>query len=341
VKKHKAKESNLRSNRKAPVQPPTPLLPGIAAPASSQGPRLPPRPILQTEESLLPEAQSRVPVFVGLAAVACVTVLATSGIVLYLLVARPGNRSEVVGTGNSASDDSTGPESARPPTDVSSPIDMRKRADAYRYGRGVKRDYARALSWYRKAAQAGDARAMGDVGVMYAQGWGVAKDPIEAAKWFRKGFAAGDGIAAFQLGWAYAKGKGVGKDETQASTCFRAAFARCTKDAATGDARAMNALGWLYENGKGVTKDLTEAFRWYRKGADLGSTCSGASVGMTMAGCRAGERIGIDSRWREKVSFGVSKRRKLDDNRRVRWPMSSGGDCMNPTDRLKKLRWQT
>jgi TPR repeat protein len=74
---------------------------------------------------------------------------------------------------------------------------MREYADACRDGRGVERDYTRALSWYRKAADAGDARAMADVGVMYKRGWGVAKDHIEATKWFRKGFTAGDGIAAY------------------------------------------------------------------------------------------------------------------------------------------------
>ena len=36
----------------------------------------------------------------------------------------------------------------------------------------------------RKALDAGDARAMADVGVMYAKGWGVAKDPVEAVKWY-------------------------------------------------------------------------------------------------------------------------------------------------------------
>ena len=60
-------------------------------------------------------------------------------------------------------------------------------------GRGVAKDEAEAVAWYRKAAVQGHAGAQFNLGVMLAQGLGVAKDEAEAVAWFRK--AAGQGHA--------------------------------------------------------------------------------------------------------------------------------------------------
>ena len=56
----------------------------------------------------------------------------------------------------------------------------------YDNGRGVQKDYAQAVKWYRKAAEQGDAMAQGSLGFMYENGRGVQKDKKEAAKWYRK-----------------------------------------------------------------------------------------------------------------------------------------------------------
>ena len=43
-------------------------------------------------------------------------------------------------------------------------------------GQGVPQDYAEAVTWYRKAAEQGDADAQYNLGVMYAKGQGVPQD---------------------------------------------------------------------------------------------------------------------------------------------------------------------
>jgi uncharacterized protein len=43
----------------------------------------------------------------------------------------------------------------------------------YANGRGVQKDYAEALKWYRLAADQGLASAQHNLGFMYANGWGV------------------------------------------------------------------------------------------------------------------------------------------------------------------------
>ena len=62
----------------------------------------------------------------------------------------------------------------------------------YENGKGTIRDYNRALSWYLKAAEAGNLSAMVSVGTMYVEGPGVKKDYPRAVTWFRKAADAGD-----------------------------------------------------------------------------------------------------------------------------------------------------
>ena len=55
----------------------------------------------------------------------------------------------------------------------------------YDNGRGVLKDDAEAVRWYRLAAEQGQAQAQYGLGRMYAFGRGVLKDDAEAMRWFR------------------------------------------------------------------------------------------------------------------------------------------------------------
>jgi uncharacterized protein len=64
----------------------------------------------------------------------------------------------------------------------------------------LSKDYIQAINWYRRAADAGDAQAMGDMGRMYEQGrGGLAKDNLQAVSWYRKGAELGDRDASEAL----------------------------------------------------------------------------------------------------------------------------------------------
>ena len=56
----------------------------------------------------------------------------------------------------------------------------------YDRGEGVPQNYIEAATWYRKAAEQGNADAQYNLGIMYSFGKGVPEDDAEAAKWFRK-----------------------------------------------------------------------------------------------------------------------------------------------------------
>ena len=51
---------------------------------------------------------------------------------------------------------------------------------------------ADSARWYRKAADAGNAQGMNNLGAMYTTGTGVAKDAAVAVRWYRKTADAGD-----------------------------------------------------------------------------------------------------------------------------------------------------
>jgi TPR repeat protein len=62
----------------------------------------------------------------------------------------------------------------------------------YYNGLGVDKDYTQAMTWNRKAADAGDSRAMYWIGVLYDYGLGVDTNLVEAASWYRKAAAGGN-----------------------------------------------------------------------------------------------------------------------------------------------------
>jgi uncharacterized protein len=93
-------------------------------------------------------------------------------------------------------------------------------------------DYAAAASWYRKAAEHGDAFAQDRLGFQYANGLGIEQDYAAAASWFRKAADQGQPDAQANLGFQYANGLGVPQDYVAAHMWFNLASASGNRDAA-------------------------------------------------------------------------------------------------------------
>ena len=86
---------------------------------------------------------------------------------------------------------------------------------AYDEGRGVARNPAKALYWFREASRKNLA-ARYRVGNHYLNGEGVARDPIEATKQYLSAAAEGHGDAQYKLGQMFHTGLGVKKDNAMA-----------------------------------------------------------------------------------------------------------------------------
>ena len=169
---------------------------------------------------------------------------------------------------------------------------------ACRDGKGVARNYAEALAWFRKAAKKDDAAALDNLGWMYEHGLGTTADfsaaakyyrvsadkghaqgqwnlgrmyaetswgqydNAEAARWFRRAADAGHVEAQYRLGLAYLQGMGVPADNAQAQA--RQWFG---KSANQGNAEAMLALGAMCCLGSGVDRSDEQARTWFAKAA--------------------------------------------------------------------------
>ncbi|KAG0281160.1 hypothetical protein BGZ97_009314 [Linnemannia gamsii] len=103
---------------------------------------------------------------------------------------------------------------------------------------GVPKDYVKAMTWYRRAADQGNAYAQCHIGYMYDLGLGVPQDGAKAASWYRKSAEQGEAEAQYNLGLLYSQGRGVRKDNGKAMTWFK-------KAADQGDTQAKNELNKL------------------------------------------------------------------------------------------------
>jgi len=128
----------------------------------------------------------------------------------------------------------------------------------YRDGRGVERDYEKALQWYRKSADQGDAQGLDNVGFMYLRGWGVPKNPEIAVAFFKAGAKGGNPQAGYNLGESYFSGLGVPQDYDLAMEAWEAA-------AEQGHAQAKWRLAMMAATGEGMARDIATAEEWCRE----------------------------------------------------------------------------
>ena len=140
-----------------------------------------------------------------------------------------------------------------------------KSADAVRlardaFGRG---DYAGAVKAWTSAANAGDSRAMYNLGVMAFTGRGEAKDQAAAVRWFAKAAAVGHTGAMVNYGLALLNGYGVAANQAEGVKQLR-------KAADAGLPSAMGLVGQLYLQGQGMRKDPGQAAGWLQRAADAG-----------------------------------------------------------------------
>ena len=152
----------------------------------------------------------------------------------------------------------------------------------YQAGQGVQRDFAEAMNWYRKAVATDGVSGVNAIGNLYENGWGVSQDPAEALRWFHRAADAGVGMAMINIGSAYLRGRGVPQDYAEAMNWYRMGCNAKYDNALNpvqDHALALYQIGWLTQNGYGVTRDIAEALRWYRKAADEGSANAMNQIG--------------------------------------------------------------
>lgn len=92
----------------------------------------------------------------------------------------------------------------------------------YKYGKGCKLNYNKAIKWFKKAAEKGNSKASYSLGYMYFKGFGTVKqDYQKAIKWFEKSDYP---MAKYWLGVCYYHGYGVEKNVAKANELLKTNF---------------------------------------------------------------------------------------------------------------------
>ncbi|MBP5419901.1 MAG: SEL1-like repeat protein [Bacteroidales bacterium] len=144
-------------------------------------------------------------------------------------------------------------------------------------------DYKKAVEWYTKAAEQGDARAQCNLGYCYENGRGVEQDYQKAVEWYTKAAEQGYASAQNNLRCCYVLWLGVEKDNKKA-------FEWITKTAEQGYASAQFNLGYCYDRGLGVENDYQKAVEWYTKAAEQGYADAQLKLGVCYELSRGVER---------------------------------------------------
>lgn len=130
-------------------------------------------------------------------------------------------------------------------------------------GRGIQKDEALALSWFRIAALQHHPMAINMIGRCLENGWGSQIDLAEAARHYRQASELGLDWGFYNYGQLLTRGRGVEKDLSAAYNMFRQA-------AAKGHAKSMNLLGRFHHEGVVVPQDIQQARQWYQRSAEGG-----------------------------------------------------------------------
>lgn len=140
-------------------------------------------------------------------------------------------------------------------------------------------DMARALAWYERAAEGGEADASWALADLFRNGLDVPLNLDKAVFWYLRAAEQGHAEAMYDLGLLHADGTIIERDPAQAVQWFEQA-------ADAGIARALFMLGTLYEQGVDGAPDLELARAWYARAADAGDATGKAALDRLASGQR-------------------------------------------------------
>lgn len=146
----------------------------------------------------------------------------------------------------------------------------------YDSGRGVPQNSNTAAEWYSRAAEQGEANAQSSLGLAYLDGHGMPRDYGKAAQWLGKAAEQGSAAAQYDLGLMYARGHGLPQNYATAAEWY-------SRAAEQGDANAQSSLGLAYANGQGVPRSYAKAAQWFRRAAEQGYADAQFDLGVLYA----------------------------------------------------------
>lgn len=130
----------------------------------------------------------------------------------------------------------------------------------YKRGEGVRTDLRKAVEWFTKAGDKGNAGALFEVGSMHITGEnGIKKDLNMAKEKLMLAAEKGNADAQLLLAAMYKSGVGVTQDEKESLKLYSNAIGTLNKFAEQKDADAQRKLALIYSEGRGVIQDKNKA----------------------------------------------------------------------------------
>ena len=173
-------------------------------------------------------------------------------------------------------------------------------AMAYQHGLGVEPDERAAIVWYEKAAAAGSARAMSEMGVLFE----LRQDYARAFDWYSKAARGRDAHALYRLGIMYQEGWNVSSDPVKGLQLIEEA-------AWLDSSAAQHYLGLLYFQGKRVPKSYVRSYAWLNiaapKGAQYARTRELVERQLSPEQLAEAQRLSID--WTDRLHVDKTARK--------------------------------
>jgi len=132
-------------------------------------------------------------------------------------------------------------------------------------GKGLEKNLESYKKWLEDAAKNGNNKAMKELGDCYAKGYAVATEEMAAISWYRKAIEAGNVEANFKMAKILLTGlKDTGEEELPEDLKEAESLLRTAANEGVVDAQYE--LGLLFQiKAKGLTKDFIESERWLLK----------------------------------------------------------------------------
>lgn len=130
-------------------------------------------------------------------------------------------------------------------------------------GEGVEQDYARAVQLFRQAADQGNAIAQSNLAYAYYNADGVENDDNAAMYWAGLSAAQGDEVAMRLVAFGHYRGRGFPQNRAEAARIWAEA-------ANLGDDYSAYNMGIIIRDGDGVQQDDALAILWFERALELG-----------------------------------------------------------------------
>lgn len=241
--------------------------------------------------------------------------------------------------------------------------------DIYYEGKNIDENAKKALIWYLKAAEQGNAIAQAKVGSIYHNGIHIKVDHLEAFKWYQKAIKEDVAEAQFGLAILYEFGQGIPKDLKKSKYWYQKARDQSYAPALFGLAyeyyghyddaesqikalelfqqlanaedkndevviRSQYALGSMYYDGYGTERNYHQSVYWYQKAAEQGHDTAQLELGRMYS---RGEGVGQDHDEALKWYTKAANQRNVLAQTGLAWMYYHGNDVEQ--DYTQAFKW--